>query len=447
MLTPNIIFDYVWLHFCSLYPEAEKLEVLYGSNGQGKLKISAGGFPFFAQKVPFPEQLSWIEFEGTRLPVLFQEPALPLLSENDDQLEIHADLIASAFYFLSGWQEFYSKERDRFNRFPFQASLQYKHQFVTVPVVNYYFGILKTALEKAYGISLKKYENAPTGFTTFLSHDVDRLESAWKVEGLKQAQKGNYFRTAQLVIQKALEQDHWHNLKTVAGTVKKYGATSTFFWLAQPGKYNGHPNADYDIRHPKYQKLIKELAAAGFENSVHGSFGSSENSDQLKAEAAKLNPSVKGNRFHYLCFDPEKTPQALTSADLHYDSTLGFAEHFGFRNAYCFPFRLFDFINLKPYPFLEIPLHLMDATLWHPNYMQILPEQVLETIRPMLQEIQKFGGVFGLLWHNENFSELNIHNGLTVFESIMQELNQMGTIFKTGAAICQTYAERLPEKD
>ena len=89
----------------------------------------------------------------------------------------------------------------------------------------------------------------------------------------------------------------------------------------------------------------------------------------------------------------------------------------------------------------------MDATLWHPNYLQIPPEKILETIRPMLQEIQKFGGVFGLLWHNENFSGLNTHNGLAVFESIMQELNRMGTTFKTGTVICQTYAERLPVKN
>jgi hypothetical protein len=442
MLSAAIVLDYVWLHFCSLFPEAAEMKPAYGSEATAKVKINSAGLTFLLKKLTFPEEIFWVMWEDKKIPVLTAGNKESLFTEQEKGLLIQPDIIASAFYFLSGWQEYYSQKRDRFGRFPFSESLQFKHDFVALPVVNYYFDILKTALEKAYGTRLKKAEEN-NSFTTFLSHDVDRLESAWKVEGIKQLKQGKILSTGSLVLQKLSGSDHWHNLKTVANTVKKYGAVSTFFWLAQPGKYQGHPNADYDITQPKYQSLLRELAKEGFENGIHGSFGTSTAQDQLKSEISRLQLPVKGNRYHYLCFDPAITAQTLTNAGLQYDSTLGFAEHFGFRNGYCFPFRLFDFSTSKPYPFLEIPLHLMDATLWHPNYLQLAPENVIPTLLPMLTEIKKFGGVFGLLWHNENFSDLNEHNGLAVFESIMQQLQTMGTTFRTGTQLCETYQARL----
>ncbi len=85
----------------------------------------------------------------------------------------------------------------------------------------------------------------------------------------------------------------------------------------------------------------------------------------------------------------------------------------------------------------------MDATLWHPNYLQLPAGEIPEAIKPMLEEVRKFGGCLGLLWHNENFSELNTHNGLAVFESIMQELNRLQSGFKTGKEIMEIFQSRI----
>jgi hypothetical protein len=114
-----------------------------------------------------------------------------------------------------------------------------------------------------------------------------------------------------------------------------------------------------------------------------------------------------------------------------YDTTLGFSEHFGFRHGTCFPFRLFNFKTRQPYHFLEIPLHLMDATLHHPNYLQLTRAEIVPAITSMLREIEKFGGCFTWLWHNENFSEFNSDNGRAAFHQIMEYLQGQQAAFKT----------------
>lgn len=436
MLTTGIIFDYVWLHFCSLYPEARNLAVAYGENEIGKVAVSSSGYAFFEQQVPFPDSVSTITWQGAEIPVLFPMESNKLTTRNsDNSVQISTDIIAGAFYFLSGWQEFYTDERDRVGRFPYRESLQAKYNFIALPVVNYYFEILREALEMAYSITLKKVGWPKSEFVTFLSHDVDRLESAWKVEGKRQLKEGRIGNFLKLAWQKATGKDHWHNLETVAQTVKNLGAVSTFFWLPENKNYQQYPNADYDIADPTFKNLLTNLEAQGFENGLHGSFGTSEELNQLQTELNKVPANVKGNRFHYLKLDPKTTFNLLDTAGFEYDATLGFAEHFGFRNGYSFPFRPFDFSNLKPYPFLEIPLNLMDATLWHPNYLQLNSNEIVPAIKPMLREINKFGGCFGLLWHNENFSELNTKNGLAAFVTIMEELQQMQSGFLTGAQI------------
>src|SRR5688572_32438420 len=113
MFTAETIFNYVWLHFCSLYPEAKKLSVAYGLAQNGKVRIASKGLTFFEKKLPFPEAICWQNWNGQRIPFLFQSELTEVISVTENEASINADIIAGAFYFLSGWQEFHSTERDK----------------------------------------------------------------------------------------------------------------------------------------------------------------------------------------------------------------------------------------------------------------------------------------------------------------------------------------------
>ncbi|MBC5992151.1 polysaccharide deacetylase family protein [Pontibacter cellulosilyticus] len=423
--------NYILQHFHLLHPNAKELSIHYDTAEDilHKCKVSiskyAGGF--FEQKRPRPQQVVWRAWKGQQIPFFFD-------AENEQELvtyhsngtaSINYDIISSAFYLLSGWQEYYGPERDKFRRYTYKASMQAKYGFITKPVVNYYFDILKEVLERVHQVDLSYSLWGQQPFATCLTSDIDRLHSAWRAAG-KQAFKATEFKSvAALLARKAVGKDAWDNLAEVTSVAEKYGAKTTMFFLPSNQFYNGYPNADYDVTKPRYQKLISALAESGHEIALHGSFGTSNDLVQLKADQRKLPVQVKGNRFHYLCYQPENTEQVLQQSKLEYDTSLGFSEHFGFRNSFCHPFYPFDFNTHKAANFLELPLILMDTTLYSINYMSLKSGEAMAAVSPVIEEVIKFGGLFTILWHNENFSsysEFPVAKGSPTWRQVLEQI-------------------------
>ena len=437
-------------HLALAYPGAPV--ALLGYAGQ-QLPVTVatldGGF--FTGQAPYPAAPAWREWRGRRVPFFFDEhPTAPLLTLAGAQVTVAADVISAAFYLLSGWQEYFSAERDQHGRFPYAASVQRQYGFVTLPVVNYYFDVLKTALEHATGQRYppRRWGPQQAEFAAFISHDIDNLRSAWKAPAKAALQQGQLLRFAQLLGRHLTRPDAWDNLEAVAAQVAQYGGRSTFLVLPEhkPAP-NGTPNADYRLT-PRLRRRLERLQEQGCELGLHGSYGTATNFSLLFRELdSSPGSAVKGLRFHYLSWEPRQTPTTVAAAtdglaaSPAYDSTLGFAEHFGFRHSYCLPFYPFAFGQGEAADFLELPLNVMDATLYHPRYLQLASEQILPALVPMLTEIQRFGGVASVLWHNENFDPANECNGPRQFHELMQHLQAAGAVFLTGR---QVYEEFRP---
>lgn len=436
-------FAYVLRHFRQAYTAVPELSIGY-ANTQPQLEIADLADGFFQRQQPFPPAPNWRKWQGQRIPFFFdtnpQSTLLELLPGR--RAIIHADLISAAFYLLSGWQEYFSEERDQHGRFPYAASVQQRYGFVVVPIVNYYFEVLRTAVEHITGHKLhpRSWGANQSPFATFITHDVDNCQSAWKGEGkaaLRRRQLGLFGR---LLGRRLRGRDAWNNLEQVMTETERWGAKSTFFLLGNPHRAaNGTPNADYDLTKPRFQNRIQRLAQNGAEIATHGSLGTAQNATHLQREKEKLPIAVLGNRFHYLSWEPRQTPHVVAEVGFAYDSTLGFAEHFGFRNSYCLPFYPFNFELGKAFEFLEIPLNVMDATLHHHNYLQLAPHEILPALTPMFQEIERFGGVCTVLWHNENFAPQNQKNGPQQFQELLQYLRSRDTAFVNGADIMSSF--------
>ncbi|WP_324671008.1 DUF7033 domain-containing protein [Hymenobacter sp. GOD-10R] len=426
---------YVLHHFQQAYAGAATISIGYAGQ-QPQVEVADGAGDFFERQLPYPSAPNWREWQGRQLPFFFDlasdKPLLEL--RPDGRAIIHADLISAAFYLLSGWQEYFCEERDRHGRFPFSASVQHRYGFVAVPIVNYYFDILRAAVEHVTSQGLKPLRwAADAPFAAFITHDVDNLFSAWKAPAKAALLRYDWRNFGQRLWQHLTQRDAWDNLAEVQQMVASYGAKSTFFFLPEHRRSaNGTPNADYKLR-----KIWPQAAVDKSEVGLHASLGTAVHAGRLKEDWLKIPVPCSGIRFHYLSWEPRITTTLLHIYNFTHDSTLGFAEHFGFRNSYCLPFQPFLFPNGTAASFLEIPLNVMDATLHHPNYLQLTPDEILPALTPMFQEIERFGGVCTVLWHNENFDPANTHNGPQQFRELMEYLCGRGATFVTGTEVVE----------
>jgi hypothetical protein len=356
------------------------------------------------------------------IPVLFP------LSDNytwyhveKNSLIFNHDILKSAFFLLSGYQETITRQRDSLDRYPFHLSVQHELNITAKPIVNYYFdiiirGIIEFCLVNNLPFKEKKPFEKPV---FFLSHDVDRItkydyyETALKILQFAGVKPGNFTRR-QLVrlipkylfhfIFTAKDHDPYWNFHAMRKTEQKLSVRSTWYFLEKEGK---HTNSRYKFTEHRIRKLIRFLQKDGCEIALHGTVQSGSNPFYMKKTLGNLqlaaNNQITGIRQHMLNMKYPHTLQLQEKAGLKYDSTMGFADHEGFRNSYCFPFRPYDFEEDRMMNIWEIPLVVMDKTLF--TYRRLKFSDIVPVIDDLIREVSSFGGIFSLLWHNCHFDE------------------------------------------
>jgi len=417
-------FQYILALFREVYHIQDlPLDIAYSNHSSARIQICQGEITPLQEGKPFSpkaSEVTWKTWAEREIPFFFKTGNQELFTQEGDCWIIHVDLVASAFYLLSGWHEFHSNARDEYGRFPLKESLPYQLGFVEVPVVNYYFDILRTVVEEAYQVKLRTVNHGDHDFTVCLSHDIDTCQSAWLQGGFHAFKKGDIVTPLRLGLLKITGRDAWFNFEEIIELEKRYGATSTFFFLPRHQKNLGIKNADYNIRNPKFLTVFDSILHAGSEIGLHGSTGTHIDVNRLREDLERIGTPVKGNRFHFLLYDPQITPGILNDTSLEYDSSLGFVEQYGFRNSFCFPYHPYDISNDVSYGYYEFPLVLMDGTLQ--KYLSLPQDQSFQQVHGLISEVKKFGGYFSLLWHNTHFSDYKYAGWRSVYEQILQYL-------------------------
>ena len=212
----------------------------------------------------------------------------------------------------------------------------------------------------------------------FISHDIDNLYGSILEDGfwaLKQMKIGTMLN---LIILEMTKNPHWRNIDKIIKINNSYDIASTFFWLVNKGKSkNGIVNADYNLENEN--DLFEMVEESNSVNGLHKSAFDMGIDQELK----KGNVGTSFNRYHYLKFLPHEDYKNISESSLKFDSSLGFAEHCGFRNSYGKSFQPFDIKNNKPYNFIETPLNCMDRT-FH-KYMHVNTNDIGDLIINMYE--------------------------------------------------------------
>jgi peptidoglycan/xylan/chitin deacetylase (PgdA/CDA1 family) len=376
------------------------------------------------------------------IPVLFPvKSGTGSFASLNSNIIFNNDLLKSAFYLLSGYQERDPGDPDLLGRFTYQSSIQSHLNITTKPVVNYYFDAIISGIHEFCRLQDIKFARRKLfdNFAFFLTHDVDRisyynlnslLNTLKQLTGLlKTGKTKSYLLKEALnigshIIYNPDRKDPFWNFSFLSDLEKKLGICSTWFFLPEDQK---HIDSYYKLTEQKISELIRFLINEGHEIGLHGtvrSYNSFDTLVKIKNELVSVTgQNDTGIRQHRLMWKHPDTALFHEEAGIVYDTTLGFAGYEGFRNSYCHPFRLFDFEKDRMLSYWEIPLNVMESTLF--DYRNLEFGNALKAINQLLGEISAFNGVFTLLWHNNYFDEVE-RPGITGFytgllERIMSE--------------------------
>jgi len=403
--------DYIFYHlelFIDM-PSVLKDSFVFGDVQQGKICFEVNDDTYDISRVV------WVG----NLPVLFPgKDKARIYDFESGTLHFKQDLFKSAFYLLSGYQEYNSPRKDDLGRFPYEASVQHELNIIDRPVVNEYFEIMIEAISdycEYHGIEFKR-KNKNKKAALFLTHDVDRIDkyTFHTVKGvIKKKQFGKMFSWLMKWLNPFYRNNPKWTFDYLERTEKERNLRACYFFLNKDVK---HLDSYYRFTDKRIRKLIAHLETNGHLIGLHGGVRSSGDVSKIGNDLTVLNSvvkaSVKGNRQHRLLFKHPQTMCHLEEAGITFDSSLGFAGHEGFRNSYCHPFKLFDFENDRMIDVWEVPLNVMDGTLF--TYRGLDYEAALNSVKELKQIIVRHKGVFTLLFH-QDFLDEEEHPGIRSF--------------------------------
>jgi hypothetical protein len=205
------------------------------------------------------------------------------------------------------------------------------------------------------------------------------------------------------------QRDPFYTFETVMEISDSHGLKSAFYFLAGRGS---SMDGEYDLAHPRITALMKRIHDRGHEIGYHGSYTTYRDSEKTKREVQRLQMIASeqsisqefwGGRQHYLRWEAPTTWRNYADAGLHYDTTLTFADHAGFRCGTCHPFPVFDIVTNKSLDLWEHPLVAMECSVLDKHYMHLPPDEALSYMLKLKQTCRKHRGCFSLLWHNSRF--------------------------------------------
>ena len=373
-------------------------------------------------------------------------------------LVFHQDLLKCAFYLLSGYDEhFVNEERDHWGRVKYEGSIQKKMEIIGRPIVNEYFDIIFNGINAFCQRHNKPTIHKKKIFNTFgflLSHDIDTIDKygwhhlGFKIKeflGLVKTKLSKFDLIKELIISKIQFVNPWRvnphwNFDYLIQQEKKHHIHASYYFLSKDK--NG--GSRYQFNERRLKQLFKQLKEEGHEIGIHGTTNTISQKEKLSIQIDELSKyadlTIEGGRQHRLWLNLSTTFKQHEQAGLKYDTTFGFAEHEGFRNSYCLPFKPYDFENQKSIDVWQFPLMSMDVTLFH--YRNLKNVEILDRINSMIQEVKNYNGIFTLLWHNSFFDE-TLYPGVTkMFESILESISTQQPVALTGKELVELLDEQ-----
>ena len=427
---------------CIISPSEDKL-ILKLDGLEGRIEFDQLIDSFFDPKsdLPFsywdPVKESWYSVLGDPLPCPgLSSPHHPLIEKKTNIHLIHYDILGLIYWGLNRVEEIGCEDLDEHERFPASASHAFRHGYLDRPIIDEWINVLVQVIQRQWPQQKIKTPVPDISITC----DVDypfKFQFTWL--GMLKTFVGDFFkRLDPLVAFKNLTlqlRAYWgnhdkdpffKNLNWMMEVSEKNKCRMTFYFLAGGvHKLDGDALLDY----PPVRSLLREMSERGHKIGLHPSHQTFPDVKLLESEInkmvtvltdEKIQNEVLCSRQHYLRWKTPKTAQNLSLSEIYRDSSLGYADHVGFRSGTCFEYTMFDPVGDQKMNLVQNPLVLMDVSLLKAKYMGIHGESDRKKLtKSLIRKVILLGGSCSLLWHNSAFEEQSHYD---FFESIFAEL-------------------------
>jgi hypothetical protein len=351
-----------------------------------RFRLASETAAFFTSPRPLdPLRAGRLDWDGAAWPLLFDGGEAPEAK----------DVFAAAFFWLAGWDEAVTRARDRHGRFRYGDALLARLDPALPPLVDVYRAWLGARLVE-HGVTVPGRSWGGKRWAVAVTVDVDLVKTRRAGLLLRQLRAGQGAAALRALTPGDARRQALHDLKAA---VEARDARATWFFKAGAATPE---DVAYRLEAPGLRRFLARLLADGHEVGLHPSYAACDHPRRLTAErdrlARVLDEPPRSVRTHFLRWVEPTTPRLLERAGFRLDSTLGFSERPGFRRAVATPFRLFDREAGRPLDVWELPLAVMDTTLF--THLALSPAQAEEATWQACEAARRVGGCAVLLWHN-----------------------------------------------
>lgn len=335
------------------------------------------------------------------------------------------DLFSAAFYLLTRYEEYYSRDTDIHGRYLPTSSVLHQMGCLQIPIIEVWMQYFRERFLELYPDCCFP----PRNHRIQLTHDIDH-PFLYRNKGIllttyglvRDLLKGRFGAArTRLKVLLYLQEDPYFNLVYLKKIGQKNGFNPLFFIHAGPyGKYD-RKNVYSSLRYEKTLKKLSQESNLG----LHPSYGSHSKAEAIRRERERLErwigKKVKISRQHYLRFTFPETPRALLDAGIHQDYSLGYSHECGFRAGTSVPFPFFDLESNQETDLMLHPLIAMDVTFKRDLGMS--PSDTKKKILFLNEQCRTAGGDFTLLIHNSSLVHFDGWEGWKeMYETLLKEL-------------------------
>jgi hypothetical protein len=350
---------------------------------------------------------------GDALPVWFGDDAAGDGWTPGDEARWSVDLIGTAFFLMSRYEEVARPVADEHGRFPATASLMAGAGVLDRPVVDQlcaWFGRLLRRQWPDLPLAQRAARVLP-------SHDVDE-PFRWAMQPAARTLRrtaGHLLRrrdpaaawgeaSGWAAVRAGLRADPFDTFDRLMDEADAAAARAIFYFTSE----GAHPVYDkpYSLASPRIQALLNRIASRGHDVGLHPGYQTMEDGDEWRRQLDRLavampaGHSIAGVRHHYLRMRVPEAWRRAAAAGVGHEASLGFADAPGFRAGTAWAYGAWDVERSEALDVQVQPLILMEVSLLAEGYQSLSYEEAAAAIERLRSRSLAVGGDWSFLWHN-----------------------------------------------